>query len=146
MIDRRLDGWSWIPNFHIRCTSVRTMADWRPDGNPRRSDGCINLPITELGKNLKLGRILRGVRTGCWDVQTNASWNRSFSMQWRVRTEIYVVWTNDARFVWASGRYGMSSRQMEQWTDERLDGMTRRSDGWQGSDFFDCRIFWNTFE
>jgi len=26
----------------------------RPDGNPRRPDGCINLPLFELGKNLKL--------------------------------------------------------------------------------------------
>jgi len=30
-----------------------------------RPDGCINLSINELGMNLKLGRILRGVRTGC---------------------------------------------------------------------------------
>jgi hypothetical protein len=35
------------------------------DGNPRRPDSCINHPITEHRKNLKLGRILRGVLTGC---------------------------------------------------------------------------------
>jgi len=34
----------------------------------------------------------------------------------------------------ASGRYGTSSRQMEQWTDERPNGMTRRPDGWQGTE------------
>jgi len=37
----------------------------RPDGNPRRPDSCINLPINELGKNMKLDRILRGIRMGC---------------------------------------------------------------------------------
>jgi hypothetical protein len=67
---------------------------------------------------MKLGRILKGVQTGCWDVRTDGSWNRSFSIQWRVRTEVYVVRTNDARSVWASGRMG-------QWIDGRPDGMAR---------------------
>jgi hypothetical protein len=36
----------------------------------------------------------------------------------------------------ASERYGTSSGQMEQWTDERPDGMTRCPDGWQRTKFF----------
>jgi hypothetical protein len=36
---------------------------------------------------------------------------------------VYVIRTNDARSVWASGRYGTSSGLMEQWTDGRSDGM-----------------------
>jgi hypothetical protein len=38
-----------------------------------------------------------------------------------------------------SGQKSTSSRQMEQWTDERPDGMTRRPDGWQGTDFSDLQ-------
>jgi hypothetical protein len=34
-------------------------------------------------------------------VRMDASWNRSFTIQWRVRTEIHVVQTNDA---WSIGR------------------------------------------
>jgi hypothetical protein len=103
-------------------------------------------PYLNLERKSEAYRSLDVVGTGCWDVQTDASWNRSFSMQWRVRTEIHVVQTNDARSVWAFERYGTSSGRMEQWTDERSDGMTRRPDGWQGTDFSDCRIFLNTSE
>jgi hypothetical protein len=68
MIGRRPDGWSWIRNFHICWTRVRTMLtdvwtvvfelrflpyEWaRPDGNPRHPDGCINLPLFDLGKKI----------------------------------------------------------------------------------------------
>jgi hypothetical protein len=38
--------------------------------------------------------------------------DRTFSTQWRVRTERHVVWTDDAWSVWS------------------LDGMARRPDGW----------------
>jgi hypothetical protein len=33
---------------------MESFALARSDGNPRCLDGCINLPINELGKNLKL--------------------------------------------------------------------------------------------
>jgi hypothetical protein len=72
-------------------------------------------------KESEADRSLMDVRTGCWEVQTDASWNRSFSIQWRVRTERYVVrmddaglsgvrtgwhivWTNGTVDRWASGR------------------------------------------
>jgi len=67
----------------------------------------------------------------------NASWNKSFSMQMSVRTEIHVVQTDDALVCRASGRYGTSSRRMELWTDERQDKMARRPDGWQGTEISD---------
>jgi hypothetical protein len=38
--------------------------------------------------------------------------DRTFLAQWRVRTEMHVVWTDDA------------------WSDWRPDGMSRRPDGW----------------
>jgi hypothetical protein len=162
MSGKRPDGWSWIRNFHICWTRVRTMLTdvrtgefelrflpykWaRPEGNPRRPDSCNNLPIFELGKNLKLDRILRGVRTGCWDVRTDASWNRSFSIQRSVRTEIHVVRTDDALVCRGSGRYDTSSERLEVWTDGRPDGMTRHSDDWQGTENLltckQCRVFW----
>jgi hypothetical protein len=113
------------------------------DGNPRRPDGCNNLPIFELGKNLKLDRILRGV-------QTDASWNRSFSKQRSVRTEIHVVRTDDALVCRGSGRYDTSSERLEVWTDGHPDGMTRRSDDWQGTEnLLTCnqyRVFWKYSE
>jgi len=65
----------------------------------------------------------------------DASWNRSFLIQRSVRTEIQVVRIDDALVCRASGRYGMSSKRLELWTDECPDGMTRRPDGWQGTDF-----------
>jgi hypothetical protein len=130
MIGRRLDSWSWIHNFHICWTRVRTkLTDVRtvvlelrflpyvlvrPNGNPRRLDGCINLPLFELGKNIWADWSLDVVRT-------DASWNRSFSIKWRVRTEIHVVRTNDTRFVGCS------------------DGMARRPNGWQGTNFSDLQ-------
>jgi len=40
-------------------------------------------------ENLKLDRTLRVVQTSCWVVRTDASWNKSFSIQRR-------VWTDDA--------------------------------------------------
>jgi hypothetical protein len=51
------------------------------------------------------------------DVRTDASWNRSFSIQWRVRTERYVVRTDDAglsgiRTGWTRRPDGWNSRQM----------------------------------
>jgi hypothetical protein len=59
-------------------------------------------------------------------VWTDASWNRSISMQMSVRTKIHVV-----RTVWHV------TRRMKLWTDERPDGMARRSDGWQGTEISD---------
>jgi len=89
-------------------------------------------PYLNLERKSKADRSLDVVRMGCWDVRTDASWNRSFSMQWRVWTEIHVVRTNDAWSVWASGR-------LELWTDERPDGLTRRPDCWQGTNFSDLQ-------
>jgi hypothetical protein len=80
-----------------RLTVVRTMIFelwflpyvWtRPDGNPRRWDGWSNLPLNWTWKESEGNRSLRGVRTGCWDVRTDASWINSFSKQWRFRREV----------------------------------------------------------
>jgi hypothetical protein len=56
-------------------------------------------------KESEADRSLMDIRTGCWEVRTDASWNRSFSIQCRVRTKRYVVQTDDAglsgvRTVW----------------------------------------------
>jgi hypothetical protein len=134
-----------------------------PDHADRRPDGCIWIAILALRRSAsgrlhqssliwtlerksEADRSLEVIRTGCWDVRSDASWNRSFSMQWRVRTEIHVVRMYDPWSVWVSRRYGTSSGRMEQWTDERPDGMTCRPDGWQGTDFSDLlnllKHFW----
>jgi len=54
-----------------------------------------------------------------------------------VRTEIHVVRTDDALVCRASERYGTSSGRLELWKDESPDGMTRRQDGWQGTEISD---------
>jgi hypothetical protein len=145
MKGRRPDTWSWIGNFHISYTRVRTKADWRPDRDiwiailalcmsasrweTTLSRRCINLPIFWTWKESEVDRSLMNVWTGCWDVRTDASWNRSFSIQWRVRTKRYVVriddaglsgvrtvWhvvrTNGAVDRWASGLDNTSSRRL----------------------------------
>jgi hypothetical protein len=161
MRGRRPNGWSRIGNFHISCTRVRTKADWRPDGDiwttilalfmsaSRRettsSVRCNNLPISELGKNLKLidqwwtsGRAAE--RSGWSQAGTEASRYSGGSER------------KDTSFGWmmlvclASGLYDASSGRMEQWRDGRPDGITRRPDGWQGVwnllSFSQCRVFW----
>jgi hypothetical protein len=86
----RLDGWSWIGNFNISCTRVRTKADWRPDGDiwivilalRRRASGrdtpssgrLIDLSFIGTWKEFETGPVPRGVRMGCWDVWTDATW------------------------------------------------------------------------
>jgi hypothetical protein len=63
-------------------------------------------PYSILERNLKLDRTLRVLRT-------DASWNRSFSIQRRVRTENHIIQMDDA-FVWrAFGRYDTSSGLLE---------------------------------
>jgi hypothetical protein len=57
-------------------------------------------PYLNLERKSEADRSLDVIRMGCWVVWTDASWNRSFSIQWRVRTEIHVVQMNDAWSVW----------------------------------------------
>jgi hypothetical protein len=69
---------------------------------------------------------------------------RSFSTQRKVRTKIHVVRTDDTEDCRLSRRYVKSSRRMVHWIVWRLDGMTRRLDGWQGtriSDLYSVQNF-----
>jgi len=101
----------------------------RPDGNPRRPDGWSNLPLNWTWKESEADRSVRGVRTGCWEIQTDASWNSSFSKQWKsgqkctsfgrmmlglygVRTVWPIVWTDGTVDRWASGRDDTSSGRL----------------------------------
>jgi hypothetical protein len=38
-------------------------------------------PYSELWKEFEADRLLIGIRTGCCDARTDASWNSSFSIQ-----------------------------------------------------------------
>jgi hypothetical protein len=63
-------------------------------------------------ENLKLDWTLSVVRTGCWVVWTDASWNKSFSIQRSVWTENHIVRTDDS-LVWrTSRRYDTSSGRL----------------------------------
>jgi hypothetical protein len=88
-------------NFHIKAWRVRTKTsvvqtkktvvrmsefwmhdlpyEWaHPYGNPHRPNGCSCLPIFSfLERNLIADRTLSGIRTCCWNVRTDASWNSS---------------------------------------------------------------------
>jgi hypothetical protein len=114
MIGSLPDGWSRIDNFLLWCTRVRTTAvrrpdghfelrclpygDARPDGIPHRPNGWLIYPFLELGKKSKTDRVLSGVQTCCWNVRTDASWYRNFSIQYRVWTE----WTlRPDRWCWS---------------------------------------------
>jgi hypothetical protein len=80
-------------------------------------------------KESEADRSLMDVRTGCWEVRTDASWNRSFSIQCRVRTERYVVRMDDAglsgiRTVW---HVVQTNGAMDRWTSGRLTGNLKSS-------------------
>jgi hypothetical protein len=100
-------------------------------------------PYLNLERKSEAGRTLRVVRTGCLNVRTDVSWNRSFSIQRKVQMGIHAVWTDDALVWWASGRYDTSSGRLELWTARRPDGMTRRPGGWQGTKFFNLQTMQN---
>jgi hypothetical protein len=103
MINSRPDGWSRIGNFLLWCTRVRTTAVRRPDGyfwivilalrrraserDTTSSGRLIDLPFLELGKKSETDKVLGGVQTCCWNVRTDASWHRNFSIQYEVRKE-----------------------------------------------------------
>jgi hypothetical protein len=90
MIGSRPNGWSRIGNFLLWWTRVRTTAVRRPDGDiwivilalrrraSRRdttsSRRLIDLPFIGIWKESETVRVLRGVRTCCWNVRTDASW------------------------------------------------------------------------
>jgi hypothetical protein len=137
---KRPDGWSRIGNFLNWWARVRTNADWCPDGDiwiailalcmsasgreTTSSGRCINLPISWTWKEYEADRSLMDVRTGCWEVQTDASWNKSFSIQCRVRTERYVVQTDD------DGLSGVRTDEtVERWASERDNTSSRRLTG-----------------
>jgi hypothetical protein len=83
-------------------------------------------------ENLNLDQTLRVVRTSRWVVRTDTSWNRSFSIQRRIRTENHIVRTDDT-LVWrTSRRYDTSSGQlgtMNRWAFGRDDTSSRRLAG-----------------
>jgi hypothetical protein len=141
MIGRRPDGWSWIRNFHICWTRVRTKLIvvrtyvfelrflpyvWaRPDGNSRRPDGCSNLPINDFGKKIGswsiTGRRPDGLLShpgGCKLAQKLLDTMKGLDRNTRRSDGWCLIYL-------ASERYGTSSGRMEQWTDERSDGMAR---------------------
>jgi hypothetical protein len=133
----RPDGWSRIGNFLNWWACVRTKADWCLDGDiwiailalfmstSRRettsSGRRINLPIFWTWKESEADRSLMGVRTGCWDVRTDARWNRSFSIQCRVRTERYVVRTGKTHRPngWNNGQMGVRTGWPFVWTADK---------------------------
>jgi len=125
-------------------TDVRTVVfelqflpyEWaRPDGNPRRPDGFINLPLFELGKKIwswsitgcHPERLLRRP-DGCklepklHDTEEGPDENPRRPDEWCLVCR-------------ASGRNGTSSGRLELWIDEHPDGMARRPDDCQGTDF-----------
>lgn len=145
MIGRHPDGWSWIHNFHIcwthvwtKLTDVRTVVFelrflpyvWaRLDGNPRRPDSYINLPLFELRKKIwswsitgcRPDELLRRL-DGCKLEQKLLDIVEGLDGNSRRPNEWYLVCQ-------ASERYCTSSGRLELWTDERPDEMTRRPHG-----------------
>jgi len=69
-------------------------------------------PYLNLERKSEADRSLEVVRTGCWVVRMDASWNISFSILMKVQTGIHVVQTDDALGWRASGRYDTSSGRL----------------------------------
>jgi hypothetical protein len=154
----RPDGWTGARNFHIWSLIVRTMkADVRtvelcmhdlpyrghlPDGITHRPDGCSRLPITvSWGRNpnacqtlnsvrkvyprrpdgftgtLESSRTLKSVLTICHYVRTDATLSCSKLLD------------TDGRL---DGKFSSSGQMLL--TDERLDRIPHRPDGWQGTE------------
>jgi len=99
----------------------------RPDGNTRRPDSWINLPLIELGKKIESWSItgsrpdgLLSRSDGCklaqklLDTLMGPEGNLHCPDGWCL-------------ICLASGGYGTSSGRMEQWTDEHPDGMAQSS-------------------
>jgi hypothetical protein len=85
-----------------------------PDGNLRRPGGWSNLPLNWTWKESEADRSPRGVRTGCWDVRTDASWNSSFLKQWRSGRERtssgqMMLGMSGVRTVWNSEQMGVQT-------------------------------------
>jgi hypothetical protein len=65
------------------CIWIAILALWMSaSGRESTSSGRLHQSslIWSLERKSEADRSLEVVRTGCWDVRTNASWNRSFSM------------------------------------------------------------------
>jgi hypothetical protein len=162
MIGSCPDGWSRIGNFHISCMRVRTKSDWRPDceiwiaiytlrrrasGRDTTSSERLNdLSFIWTWKESEIGRVPRGVWTGCLNVQTDGSWiepsqhsggsERKCTSSRRmmlgltgVRTVWYVVRTYGTVVRWASGRDGSIVR-----TADREPKSSQ------------CKVFWECSE
>jgi hypothetical protein len=79
----RPDGWSRIGNFLLWWTLIQTTTVRRPDGDiwiailalRRHASGLlIDLSFIGTWKESKTVRVLRGIRTCCWNIQTDATW------------------------------------------------------------------------
>jgi len=132
MIGSRPDGWSRIGNFLLWWTRVRTTTVRRPDGDirivllalRRRASG---RDTTSSGRLLDLPFL--GTCKEIWNWSSTErrpnvllkrpdgfKLDRTFSTQWRVRTERHVVRTDDAWSVWSSD--GMV-RRLDEWNSDR---------------------------
>jgi hypothetical protein len=137
--------WLTSGRWHLNCDSF-LIYDRVQTGNHIVQTVEVDHPIYWTWKESEADRSLMDVRTGCWEVRTDASWNRSFLTQCRVRTEKIRRSDGWCWSVWHPVVMNMSFGRMEQWTDGRPDGMTHRPDGWQGIwnllSSSQCRVFW----
>jgi hypothetical protein len=127
----------WFTQFPYLMLARPDHVDWRPDvwilngilalwmsASGRESTSSKWLQQSShncvLERNPKACRTLRFVRTCCWNVRTDISWSSS-----------KLLGTKEG----LDGKFSSSGRMMV-WTVGRPDGMTRRPDGWQGTEFF----------
>jgi hypothetical protein len=91
-------------------------------------------------KESEADQSLIDVRTGFLEVQTDASWNRSFSIQWRVRTERYVIQTDDASLsgIWTGWHVVQTDGTMDRWAFGRDDTSSGRLTGNLKSSIFNA--------
>jgi len=157
--DRQSSGWLKSNcNFLLWWPRVRTKAVWRPDGciwiaipalwrraserDTTSSGRLIDLPFIGTWKESETVRVQRGVRTGCLDIWTDASWTEpSRHSGWSGRkctsSERMMLGLSGVQTVWHVVRTD------ETVTDGRPDGMTHHPDGWQGTEnLLTLKYFW----
>jgi len=123
----RPSGPCWLASgnldFECTCLMDESTSSERESTSSRRLQRTSHNYVLE--RNHIACRTLRVVRTCCWNVRTNVSWSSSKLLHIREGLD---------------GKFS-SSGWMMLWTVGRLDGISRRPDGWQGIGFFwliDC--------
>jgi hypothetical protein len=139
MISRRPDGWSWMRNFHICWTHVRTKLAERPDG-------CIWIVILALCMSA----------SGRESTSSRRLHQSSLIRTWKENLKLIDHWTSSGRAAEMSGwmQAGTEASRCSEWSGQKSTSSRRmmlglsgvRTDGtvdrWVSGRLTGNRLFW----